>query len=138
MKNAKTNKTLGTALATSVLATALMSVSPVASAAKSERCADVVKGGKNTCAVKSLGISCQGNAKEDNMPGAWIKVPAGTCGNIVAICAGTVEAPEGTSEKKLAKACKKIADQTDETVIGGRLVDRYGEPLEVTEEATES
>ncbi len=134
MKN-KANNTLGAALATSVLATALMSVSPVASAAKSERCADVVKGGKNTCAVKSLGISCQGNAAEDNMPGAWIKVPAGTCGNIVAICAGEVEAPEGTKEKKLAKACKKIAEQTDESVTGGRLVDRYGEPLEATEES---
>ncbi len=125
----KASKTLGAALATSVLTTALMSVSTVASAASTERCADVVKGGKNTCAVKSLGISCQGNAKEDNMVGAWIKVPAGTCGNIVAICAGTAEAPEGTKEKKLAKACSKIAEQTDESVVGGRLVDRYGESI---------
>lgn len=125
----KTSKTIGAALATSVLATALMSVSTVASAASTERCADVVKGGKNTCAVKSLGISCQGNAKEDNMVGAWIKVPAGTCGNIVAICAGTAEAPEGTKEKKLAKACGKIAEQTDPEVAGGRLVDRYGESI---------
>ena len=107
-----------------------MSVSPVASAAKHEKCADVVKGGTNSCAVTSLGISCQGNAKEDNMVGAWIKVPNGTCGNIVAICAGTAEAPEGTTEKKLAKACEKIADQTDETVVGGRIVDRYGESIE--------
>lgn len=125
----KTSKSIGAALATSVIATALMSVSPVASAAKSERCADVVKGGKNTCAVKSLGISCQGNATEDNMVGAWIKVPAGTCGNIVAICAGTAEAPEGTKEKKLTKACGKIAEQTDSEVAGGRLVDRYGESI---------
>jgi len=133
MKNEKliknSQKTLGAALATSVLATALLGASSVASAASTERCADVVKGGKNTCAVKSLGISCQGNATEDNMVGAWIKVPAGTCGNIVSICAGTAEAPEGTKEKKLAKACGKIADQTDETVIGGRLVDRYGESV---------
>ncbi len=127
--NNKSTKALGAALASSVLATALMSVTPVASAASSERCADIVKGGKNICAVKSLGISCQGNAKDDNMVGAWIKVPAGTCGNIVAICAGTAEAPEGTKEKKLAKACKKVADQTDPAVVGGRLVDKFGESI---------
>jgi len=121
-------KSLGSAVATSVLAAALMAAPSVASAAKSERCADIVKGGKNTCASKSLGISCQGNAKEDNMVGAWIKVPAGTCGNIVNICAGTAEAPEGTSEKKLAKACDKVADQED-GVAGGRLVDKYGESI---------
>lgn len=129
MKNTKIEKTLGAAVASSVLAAALMSVSGVASAAKSERCGDVVKGGKNTCAVTSLGISCQGNATEDNMVGAWIKVPAGTCGNIVSICAGTAEAPEGTKEKKLAKACEKVAEQTDETVVGGRLVDSKGESI---------
>ncbi len=125
----KSQKSIGAALATSVLATALMTASSVASAASTERCGDVVKGGKNTCAVTSLGISCQGNASEDNMPGAWIKVPKGTCGNIVSICAGTAEAPEGTKEKRLAKACAKIADQTDETVVGGRLVDKYGESI---------
>jgi len=90
MKNEKliknSQKTLGTAIATSVLATALLSASSVASAKSTERCADVVKGGKNTCAVKSLGISCQGQATDDNMVGAWIKVPVGTCGNIVSIC----------------------------------------------------
>ena len=125
----KVEKTLGVAVATSVLTAALMSVSPVAAAKSTERCGDIVKGGKNTCAVKSLGISCQGNAKEDNMVGAWIKVPTGTCGNIVAICAGTAEAPEGTKEKKLAKACKKVAEQTDPSVVGGRLVDKFGESI---------
>lgn len=125
----KIQTSMGAAVATSVLAAAMMSISPVASAASSERCADIVKGGKNTCAVTSLGISCQGNAKEDNMAGAWIKVPAGTCGNIVNICAGTAEAPEGTKEKKVAKACGKIADQSDETVAGGRLVDKHGESI---------
>jgi len=125
----KSQKSLSAALATSVLATALMSASTVASAASTERCGDVVKAGKNSCAVTSLGLSCQGSASDDNMVGAWIKVPTGTCGNIVSICAGTAEAPEGTSERKLAKACDKIADQTDESVVGGRLVDRYGESI---------
>jgi len=129
MKQTKSQKALSSALATSVLATALMSASPAAFAKSTERCADVVKGGKNSCAVTSLGISCQGNATEDNMVGAWIKVPTGTCGNIVSICAGSAEAPEGTKEKRLAKACKKIAEQTDETVVGGRLVDKFGESI---------
>ena len=122
-------KTLGVAVASSVLAAALMTMPIVASAASSsERCADVVKAGKNTCAVSSLGISCQGNATEDNMAGAWIKVPTGTCGNIVNICAGTAEAPEGASDKKVAKACDKIADQ-EEGVAGGRLVNKDGETV---------
>jgi len=129
MKQNKSQKTLGSAVATSVLAAALMATSPVASAKSTERCGDIVKGGKNTCAVKSLGISCQGNAKEDNMVGAWIKVPTGTCANIVTICKGEAEAPEGTSERKLAKACDKVAEQTDPSVTGGRLVDRFGESI---------
>lgn len=133
MKNEKiinnSKKALTSALATSVLATALLSVSGVASAGSTERCADVVKGGKNGCAIKALGTSCQGQATEDNTVGAWIKVPAGTCGNIVSICASTAEAPEGTSEKKLKKACKKLAEQSDPTVAGGRLVDKFGESI---------
>jgi uncharacterized membrane protein len=133
MKNQKiinnSSKTLGAAIATSILATALLGASSVASAASTERCADIVKGGKNSCAIKTLGTSCQGQATEDNTVGAWIKVPAGTCGNIVSICATTAEAPAGTSEKKLAKACEKIAEQADQAVAGGRLVDRFGESI---------
>lgn len=125
----KTQKVLGAAVASSVLAAALMTASTAAVAGGKERCADVVKGGKNSCAVKSLGISCQGHATEDNLVGAWIKVPEGTCGNIVSICTGKAEAPEGVKEKKLAKVCGKIAEQTDETVIGGRLVDKFGESI---------
>lgn len=129
----KTNILVGSAAVTSILAAALVTTPTVASAAgkKKERCADVVKGGKNTCAVKSLGISCQGNAKDDNMKGAWIKVPTGTCANIVAICLGDVEAPEGAfkSDKRRAKTCGKIAEQTDPAVVGGRLVDKNGESI---------
>lgn len=130
MKIEKSQKSLGAALATSVLAAAMMGSSSIASAASNtERCADIVKGGKNSCASTSLGISCQGNATEDNLVGAWIKVPAGTCGNIVSICAGAAEAPEGTKQKRLDKACGKIADQSDDTVVGGRLVDKFGESI---------
>lgn len=133
MKTKKTAsaKALSVAFASSALAAALIATPATAQAGakKSERCGDIVKAGKNSCAVKALGISCQGNAKEDNMKGAWIKVPTGTCANIVAICAGDAEAPEGTKEKKLAKACSKIAPQ-QEGVVGGQLVNKYGEPIE--------
>jgi len=125
-------KMLGTAVASSVLAAALMTTPIAASATASERCADIVKGGSNGCAVKTLGISCQGNATEDNMEGAWVKVPEGTCANIVSICAGDAEAPEGTNDKKLAKACDKLAEQ-EEGVEGGRVVDKFGETVAVVE-----
>lgn len=125
-------KFLSAALASSILAAALVATPVLAGdktkVASSERCADIVKGGKNTCAVKSLGISCQGNATEDNMAGAWIKVPAGTCANIVNICAGSAEAPEGAKASKVEKACGKIAEQ-EEGVAGGRVVDKDGESV---------
>lgn len=127
--NQSTPKTRAASVASSVLTAALLSVNTVASANATERCADIVKGGKNSCAVTSLGISCQGNATEDNMQGAWIKVPSGMCGKIVSICAGTEQAPNGTDEKRLAKACDKVAEQTDESVVGGRLVDKFGESI---------
>lgn len=124
------SKTFSAAFATSVLATALVSLPPVAYAGSAtERCADVVKSGKNDCAIKALGTSCQGSATEDNVSGAWIKVPAGTCGNIVAICAGTAEAPEDTDAKRLAKSCSKIADQNSAEIVGGRIVDKFGESI---------
>ena len=129
MKQRKTQATLGAALATSVLATALMTAAPVANAKSTERCAGVVKAGKNDCAIKAIGSSCQGSAPEDNMANSWIKVPAGTCANIVTICAGDAEAPEGTKEKRLKKACGKLAEQSDDSVAGGILVDKFGEPI---------
>jgi uncharacterized membrane protein len=125
----QSQKTLGAAVASSILTAALMAVPTVASAASTDRCADIVKGGKNTCASKQLGISCQGNAKEDNMVGAWIKVPAGTCGNIVTLCASPANAAEGVDQDRLAKTCDKVADQ-QEGVAGGRLVDKHGENIE--------
>ncbi len=113
----------------STLLALALTTSTTLSAPSLERCADVIKGGKNSCAVKSLGISCQGQATDDNMVGAWIKVPYGTCLNIIPICEGAVNAPEGTKPRKLAKACNKIADQNDHKITGGRLVDRYGESI---------
>ena len=126
------HKLLSAALASSILAAALVATPVLAGdeskMSSTERCADIVKGGKNSCAVKSLGISCQGHATDDNMAGAWIKVPAGTCASIVNICAGSAEAPEGAEAAKVAKACGKIAEQ-EAGVAGGRVVDSNGDPV---------
>ncbi|GHA13076.1 hypothetical protein GCM10008090_23480 [Arenicella chitinivorans] len=129
-RNKITTAGFNAAIASSILSAALMTAAPLAQAGSStERCADVVKGGKNDCAIKALGTSCQGSAPHDNTRGAWIKVPAGTCGNIVAICAGDANAPIGTDEKRLAKSCKRIAEQEDASIVGGRLVDKFGESI---------
>lgn len=129
MKLNKSDTTLGVAFATSVLAAAIMSTPAVAGSAPTERCADIVKSGKNSCAVKSLGISCMGHATEDNIAGAWIKVPAGTCANIIAICDGSADAPADADAKRVAKSCEKIAEQSDQTIVGGRVVDKNGESI---------
>lgn len=131
----KANTLIGSAAVTSILAAALVATPTVASAEgkkkKSERCADIVKAGKNGCAVKALGLSCQGTSTVDNTKGPWVKVPAGTCANIVAICLGNADVPEGTfkSDKRRAKTCGKIAAQTDPSIVGGRLVDENGESI---------
>ncbi len=127
-KQIHTGKTIGATLASSVLATALALPASAQTSAK-ERCGDIVKAGKNACAVSALGLSCQGTASKDNLKGVWIKVPAGTCHNIVSICNGDAKAPEGVSDKKMAKVCKKVAVQTDSSVVGGRLVDKFGNAI---------
>lgn len=80
MQSNKLIKTVtGTAVATSFLLGA-SAVSTVAHAKGIEKCAGIAKAGKNDCA--SGGNSCQGTAKVDNQPDAWIIVPAGTCAKI--------------------------------------------------------
>ena len=46
-----------------------------------EKCAGVVKAGKNDCAAN--GHSCQGQAKADGNAKEWIYVPSGTCARLV-------------------------------------------------------
>lgn len=50
-------------------------------AADNEKCAGIVKAGKNDCATASS--SCAGSAKKDGQADAWIYVPKGTCEKIV-------------------------------------------------------
>jgi uncharacterized membrane protein len=45
-----------------------------------EKCAGIVKAGKNDCGTAKS--SCAGTSKKDNDPEAWIYVPKGTCEKI--------------------------------------------------------
>ena len=46
-----------------------------------EKCAGIVKGGKNDCGTSRN--ACAGQVKADNDPEAWITVPKGVCEKIV-------------------------------------------------------
>jgi uncharacterized membrane protein len=46
-----------------------------------EKCAGVIKAGKNDCGTSNS--SCHGSAKVDGDKEAWIEVPKGTCEKIV-------------------------------------------------------
>jgi uncharacterized membrane protein len=47
---------------------------------KDEKCAGVIKAGKNDCATSKN--ACHGHVKADKDPEAWIYVPKGTCDRI--------------------------------------------------------
>ncbi|NEP29859.1 DUF2282 domain-containing protein, partial [Moorena sp. SIO3I6] len=73
---------VGAAL-TSVLALGLGVASENALAGKEgmEKCAGIVKAGKNDCGTSKH--DCGGMAKVDSDPEEWIYVPEGTCNKIV-------------------------------------------------------
>lgn len=67
----------------SVVALALTGALSTAQAADkpaTEKCAGVVKAGKNDCGTSTT--SCHGSITTDNHPEAWIEVPQGTCARI--------------------------------------------------------
>jgi len=66
----------------SLLALGVAAANTDAFAAKgdTEKCAGIVKAGKNDCGTSVS--SCAGTAKADNDKEAWILVPAGTCDKI--------------------------------------------------------
>lgn len=66
----------------SLLAVGVLSAADSALAAKgdNEKCAGIVKAGKNDCGTSVS--SCAGTAKVDNDKEAWIFVPKGTCERI--------------------------------------------------------
>lgn len=78
----KTDSIMRAAFA-SLLAVGLAAGTSQAFAAKgdNEKCAGVVKGGKNDCGTSKN--ACAGQVKADNNPEAWIYVPKGLCEKIV-------------------------------------------------------
>lgn len=67
----------------SLVAVGVSAASGTALAAKgdNEKCAGVVKAGKNDCGTSRN--ACSGQVKADNDPEAWIYVPKGVCDRIV-------------------------------------------------------
>ncbi|MBA2352981.1 MAG: DUF2282 domain-containing protein [Betaproteobacteria bacterium] len=53
----------------------------VAAKGDNEKCAGIVKAGKNDCGTSYS--SCAGSAKVDNDKEAWVYLPKGTCEKIV-------------------------------------------------------
>jgi uncharacterized membrane protein len=63
-----------------LLTVGIAGAASVAQAADTEKCAGVIKAGKNDCGTSHS--SCHGSIKVDNDKEAWIEVPAGTCERI--------------------------------------------------------
>jgi len=66
----------------SLIAITLAMAANTAQAAKddTEKCAGIVKAGKNDCGTSKS--ACAGTTKADRDPEAWIAVPKGTCERI--------------------------------------------------------
>jgi uncharacterized membrane protein len=76
------SKTLNACSLAGLIAMSLTLAAQNAAAAKddTEKCAGVVKAGKNDCGTSKS--ACAGTSKVDNDPEAWILVPKGTCARI--------------------------------------------------------
>jgi uncharacterized membrane protein len=64
----------------SLLALGVAAMAGPAAAADSEKCAGVVKAGKNDCGTSTT--PCHGSVKVDKDAEAWIELPKGTCDKI--------------------------------------------------------
>ncbi len=71
-----TRSALAGAAALGLAATPALAAKP-----EMEKCAGIVKAGKNDCGTAKS--SCAGTSKVDKDPEAWIFVPKGTCDKIV-------------------------------------------------------
>jgi uncharacterized membrane protein len=65
----------------SAIALGLAATPALAAKPGMEKCAGIVKAGKNDCGTSKL--SCQGSSTKDSDAEAWIYVPTGTCEKIV-------------------------------------------------------
>ena len=96
------NRIINTAFA-SLFALGLSTAGSQALAAKgdTEKCAGIVKAGKNDCGTSKS--ACAGTAKGDRDAEAWISVPKGTCERI----AGGMVANKPENQHGGAAAMKK-------------------------------
>ena len=77
-RNALLTTAIGSLIALGVTTTV---PSSAADAPKMEKCAGIVKAGKNDCQTSAS--ACAGSAKKDGQKDAWIYVPKGSCDKIV-------------------------------------------------------
>jgi uncharacterized membrane protein len=68
-------------LTTAITGLLALATNAQAAAPAMEKCAGVVKAGKNDCQTASS--ACAGTAKKDGQPDAWIYLPQGSCEKIV-------------------------------------------------------
>jgi len=74
----------------SAVAMSLTATPAIAGKPGMEKCAGIVKAGKNDCGTSTL--SCSGTVSRDSDAEAWIYVPEGTCSKIVG---ATLYKPQG-------------------------------------------
>ncbi|MGQ0657538.1 MAG: BufA1 family periplasmic bufferin-type metallophore [Chromatiales bacterium] len=89
----KTKYVVTSALA-SVLALGLAASSNAATEdhSKDEKCAGVIKAGKNDCSTSRN--ACHSHVTVDGDPEAWIWVPKGTCEKIVGARLSSIKSPD--------------------------------------------
>ena len=75
------SKTLAMSALAGVLAMNMASGTAWGGEPGTEKCAGIVKAGKNDCATSTT--ACHGSVTEDGFKEAWIYVPQGTCDKIV-------------------------------------------------------
>jgi uncharacterized membrane protein len=77
-----TSNRIARAALASLVAAGLVAVAQgaVAASGDTEKCAGIVKAGKNDCGTSKH--ACAGQAKADNDAESWIQVPKGTCERI--------------------------------------------------------
>ena len=82
---------ISSAMTTLLSNAAMGQVHPEKPTYKYEKCYGVARAGHNDCFF--AGNSCAGTAAQDNLPGAWVYIPQGTCKKITG---GTLEPPKKT------------------------------------------
>lgn len=77
----KTSQTIVTAAVSSLLLLTLLPSQAQAAKEGFEKCAGIVKAGKNDCGTSKH--ACAGQAKKDGDKEEWVYVPNGTCDKLV-------------------------------------------------------